>query len=333
VLVKLADRLHNCRTIEYLPEYKRDKVLSEIMKIFIPLAHRLGLYSVKSEMENVWLCYREPQSYNDIRSRVSQNVENQSSHIDQFIEPVKKALIDAGFNFEIKKRVKSPYSIWHKMRYKGVSFDEIYDLYAVRIIFDPSPSSNQSEKDQCFMVFDILKSIYPYKEDRIRDWVTQPRSSGYEALHCTLKSSFGPWFEVQIRTRRMDDIAEKGIAAHWAYKREGFVNSGVISDLDSWLLKVKEILNDKDAQEDTAAMLDILHDEMTPSEIVVFTPKGDQKNMPCGATALDFAFRVHTEIGKKAIAAKVNSKLVNLSQRLNTGDVVEIITVGDSKTI
>lgn len=324
VLIKLADRLHNCRTIEFMPEHKREKILSETMFIFIPLAHRLGLYSIKSEMENIWLRYKEPDAYNDISARISQNVEAREKDIDDFIAPIAEALRRTGFDFHIIKRVKTPYSIWHKMRTKHVTFDKIYDLYAVRIVFNPANLEKETERDQCYHVFSIITGLYQYQPERVRDWVKQPKSNGYEALHCTLMSHAGFWIEVQIRTKRMDDIAEKGIAAHWAYKREGFVSEND-NEMESWLTKVKEILSGTD-NVNAMELLDIIHEDLTYSEITVFTPKGQQKTVQNGATALDFAYQIHTEIGNRAIAAKVNQRLVPLSQKLKTGDMVEIIT-------
>ena len=328
VLIKLADRLHNCRTIEFMPEYKRDKILSETMFIFIPLAHRLGLYEVKSEMEDIWLRYKEPEVFNDITAKINRNINDKEKEIDEFILPISNALKTAGFNFEIKKRVKTPYSIWHKMVTKNITFDQIYDLYAVRIIFTPDESATESERDQCYHVFSIITGIYRYKSDRIRDWVKHPKNNGYEALHCTVMSHSGIWIEVQIRTKRMNDIAEKGIAAHWAYKKDGFVGEND-SEMDKWISKVKEILVDPDVN--ALELLDIIHNDLTASEIFVFTPKGDQKSIQKGATALDFAYSIHTEIGNRAIAAKVNMKLVPLSYELRTGDQVEIITAENEK--
>ena len=328
VLIKLADRLHNCRTIEFMPEYKREKILSETMFIFIPLAHRLGLYEVKSEMEDIWLRYKEPEVFNDITAKINRNISDKEKEIDAFILPISNALKAAGFNFEIKKRVKTPYSIWHKMVTKNITFDQIYDLYAVRIIFSPETASHESERDQCYHVFSIITGIYRYKSDRIRDWVKHPKNNGYEALHCTVMSDSGIWIEVQIRTRRMDDIAEKGIAAHWAYKKDGFVGEND-SEMDKWINKVKEILVDPDVN--ALELLDIIHNDLTTSDIFVFTPKGDQKRIQKGATALDFAYSIHTEIGNRAIAAKVNMKLAPLSYELRTGDQVEIITAENEK--
>lgn len=327
VLIKLADRLHNCRTIEYMPEHKRDKILSETMVLFIPLAHRLGLYEVKSEMENIWLRYKEPDAYNDISSKINRDITDKEKEINDFIIPIEQALKKSGFKFEIKKRVKTPYSIWHKMQTKGVTFDQVYDLYAVRIIFDAEASgkekSIESERDQCYHIFSIITGIYKYKSDRVRDWVKYPKNNGYEALHCTLMSNTGIWIEVQIRSKRMNDIAEKGIAAHWAYKKDGFAQESE-SEMDRWISKVKEILVNPDVN--ALDLLDLIHNDLMKTDIMVFTPKGDQKSIEKGATALDFAYAIHSHIGNKAIAAKVNLKLVPLSYVLNTGDQVEIIT-------
>ena len=323
VLIKLADRLHNCRTIEFMPEHKRDKILSETMFVFIPLAHRLGLYNVKSEMEDIWLRYKEPEAFNNISEQINRNVMDKDLIINQFIEPIDTAMKLAGFKYEIRKRVKTPYSIWKKMKTKGVSFDEIYDLYAVRIIFDPSDNANETERDQCYHIFSVISSIYKYKHDRIRDWVNTPKSNGYEALHCTLMSNAGIWVEVQIRSRRMHEIAEKGIAAHWAYKKDGF-SSDSASEMDKWITKVKAILANPDVN--ALELLDLVHHDLIQSEIMIFTPKGEQRSIDKGATALDFAYAIHSQIGNKAIAAKVNLRLVPLSHVLKTGDQVEIIT-------
>ena len=327
VLIKLADRLHNCRTIEFMPEHKRDKILSETMFVFIPLAHRLGLYGVKSEMEDIWLRYKEPESFNDISAKINRNISDKEREIDEFIGPIRTALDTAGLRFEIKKRVKTPYSIWHKMNYKGVTFEQIYDLYAVRIIFDPR-DSNESERDMCYHIFSIITGMYKYKADRVRDWVNFPKSNGYEALHCTLMSHTGIWIEVQIRSQRMNEIAEKGIAAHWLYKKDGKPGESE-SELDKWINKVKDILVSPDIN--ALELLDMIHDDMLKAEIVVFTPKGEQKTIEKGATALDFAYSIHSHIGNKAIAAKVNLKLVPLSYTLRTGDQVEIITAENEK--
>ena len=324
VLIKLADRLHNCRTIEFLPEHKRDKVLSETMFVFIPLAHRLGLYEIKTEMENIWLRYKEPEAWQDITARVSRNVEDKDKAIDAFIKPIREALKRACFDFEIRKRIKTPYSIWYKMQTKGVTFEQVYDLYAVRIVFTPDPGSVETERDQCYHIFSIITGIYRYQPDRIRDWVNHPKSNGYEALHCTLIGDTGMRVEVQIRSKRMDDIAEKGIAAHWAYKKEGYLTEQD-SEMDKWLAKIKEILTQR-GDISSLELLDMVHEDLTEKEIVVFTPKGEQRSIPRGATALDFAYLIHSHIGNTAIAAKVNMRLVPLDHVLSSGDSVEIIT-------
>ena len=325
VLIKLADRLHNCRTIEYMPEHKRDKILSETMFIFIPLAHRLGLYGVKSEMENIWLRFKEPDAYKDITERISRNVAERDAEINEFIQPIETALKQADISFEIKKRIKTPYSIWFKMRTKKVSFEQIYDLYAVRIIFDQS-ADPEAERRQAYLIYSILIGLYTSQQTRFRDWISSPKSNGYEALHCTLMSRSGFWIEVQIRSRRMDDIAEKGIAAHWSYKNNGYI-SELDSEMDKWLKAVQEILVSSDVN--ALELLDIIHKDLVTTDIVVFTPKGEQRTIQNGATVLDFAYSIHTHIGNQAIAAKVNMKLVPLSQVLHGGDQVEIITAGN----
>ena len=328
VLIKLADRLHNCRTIEFMPEHKRDKILSETMFVFIPLAHRLGLYGIKSEMEDIWLRYKEPEAFNEITATINRNINDKDKEITDFIAPIDVALKAAGFKYEIKKRVKTPYSIWNKMNNKGIAFDQIYDLYAVRIIFDPDVDSKETERDQCYHVFSIITGLYRYKADRVRDWVNYPKNNGYEALHCTLMSNAGFWIEVQIRSTRMNEIAEKGIAAHWAYKKNGFAEENE-SEMDKWITKVKDILVNPDVT--ALELLDMIHNDLIQTDIVVFTPKGEQKSIEKGATALDFAYSIHSQIGSKAIAAKANLRLVPLSYVLKTGDQIEIITAENEK--
>lgn len=326
-LIKLADRLHNCRTIEYMPEHKRDKILSETMFIFIPLAHRLGLYGVKSEMENIWLKYKEPEEYKEITEKINRNIAEREEDIDEFIKPIDEALKAAGYSFTIRKRIKTPYSIWYKMHNKHVPFEQIFDLYAVRIVFTPKLDGPQNERDQAYLIFSTITNLYRENVSRRRDWIAQPKNNGYEALHCTLMSHAGVWVEVQIRSRRMDDIAEKGIAAHWAYKKDGYISEND-SEMDKWLAQVHDILQSNDVS--ALELLDIIHKDLVSSEIVVFTPKGDQKSIINGATALDFAYMIHTHIGNAAIAAKVNMKLVPLSQPLKSGDQVEIITAANA---
>ena len=279
-------------------------------------------------MENIWLRYKEPDAYNDISAKINRDISDKEKSINEFIAPIETALREAGFDFRIKKRVKTPYSIWHKMAAKQIPFEQVYDLYAVRIIFNPGPDSNESERDQCYHVFSIITGIYRYKPDRVRDWVKHPKSNGYEALHCTLMSMYGLWIEVQIRSKRMDDIAEKGIAAHWAYKQDGYIGEND-SEMDKWLSKVKEILVSPDVN--ALELLDIIHNDLISTSIMVFTPKGEQKSIQKGATALDFAYMIHTEIGNRAIAAKVNMKLEPLSMQLKTSDQGEIITAEDQE--
>lgn len=330
ILIKLADRLHNIRTIDSMPNYKKDKILSETMYIFVPLAHRLGLYSMKSEMENIWLKNREPQAYQEIQKKLDELVLEKSDAIDQFIDPIEKALINSGYIFRIIKRTKTPYSIWHKMETKGIPFEQIFDLYAVRIIFEPK--KGEEERIQCWHIFSLISGIYTSKNDRIRDWVTKPKSNGYEALHCTVMSPIGNWVEIQIRSERMNAIAEKGVAAHWTYKNQdatGTANSSSDKEMDHWLDMVRDVLQNPDVN--ALEFLDRFHDSLLDSEIFVFTPKGESKSLPKGATALDFAYNIHSEIGNKAIAAKVNLKLVPLSKVLRNGDQVEIITAESQK--
>lgn len=328
VLIKLADRLHNCRTIDSMPEHKRDKILSETMFIFIPLAHRLGLYGVKSEMENIWLKFKEPEAYNEISQKTTQDLAKRSKDIQDFVAPIEETLRLSGFDVSIKQRIKTPYSIWYKMRTKHVPFEQIYDLYAIRIIYTPRDDKPQSERNEAYLIYSTITNLYSENPSRRRDWISQPKSNGYEALHCTLMSHAGVWIEVQIRSKRMNDIAEKGIAAHWAYKKDGFITEND-SEMDKWLAEIQEIL----VSDEIGAMefLDIIHRDLISSEIIVFTPKGEQKSIRNGATALDFAYMIHSHIGEKAIAAKVNMKLVPLSHPLKAGDQVEIITAANAK--
>lgn len=328
ILIKLADRLHNVRTIEFMPEAKRDKILSETMYIFIPFAHRLGLYSIKSEMENIWLKYKEPEAYEDIKERLNYIMQVRDNSIDEFIEPISKRLKKAGYSFQILKRMKTPYSIWKKMTARQIPFEEIYDIYAVRIIFDPK--GDLSEHDQCYNIYRMITDIYPNRErvDRYRNFLSHPKSNGYEALHCTIMSPSGHWIEVQIRSDRMNKIAERGVAAHWAYKNQQTLGQHD-QKIDEWLDKIKKVVENPDAN--ALELLDTIHEELVTTEIYVFTPKGESKQLQKGYTALDFAYIIHSQIGNKAIAAKVNQKLVPLSTVLHTGDQVEIITSDSSR--
>lgn len=323
VLIKLAGRLYVCRYIDFEDEGHRNSILSETMSIFIPLAHRLGLYSIKSEMENIWLKHMQPKAYADIAGRLDLDAARRIKELDDFIAPIESALKAKGYSFEIKKRVKTPYSIWRKMMTKRVPFEQIYDLYAVRIIFTPLQDNRDSERDQAYIILSTVTGLYRDKPSRMRDWIREPKNNGYEALHCTLLSKAGIWVEVQIRSRRMDDIAEKGIAAHWAYKNEGYLSESD-SNMDNWLSKVQEILNSDNAN--SLDLLDLIQDDIVTREVVVITPKGEQKSISKGATALDFAYKVHTNVGNHAIAAKINMRLSPLSRVLKSGDQVEILT-------
>ena len=327
VLIKLADRLDNCRHLESLTEAKADKILAQTKAIFIPLAHRLGLYTVKSELENIWLLHKHPEAYHEIESRIDRDVAQRSRDIDEFIAPVSEALTAAGVRFEVRKRIKTPYSIWQKMQNKHVSFEQIYDLYAVRIIYEVDDKDVNAERNKAFDILNIVTALYPNMQNRMRNWINQPKPNGYEALHCTVMSKAGIWVEVQIRSRRMDDIAEKGIAAHWTYKQDGYISESD-SQMDVWLEKVQKIISGSDAA--ALDQLDIIQDEISGKTIVVFTPKGHQRTIPKDSTALDFAYCVHTTIGHQAIAAKVNMKLAPLSRKLKNGDQVEIITARKS---
>lgn len=319
ILIKLADRLHNLRTIDSLPERKKDKILSETMYIFIPLAHRLGLYRIKSEMENIWLKNREPEAFETISQKINEFVDKKGEDVDQLITALTQLIINEGYeNPKITRRTKTPYSVWRKMETKKCTFEEVYDLIAIRIIFEPRP--NISERKQCWDIYSLVTEGRKTNISRLRDWVSNPKSNGYESLHCTIMSNTGNWIEVQIRSVRMDEIAEKGVAAHWSYK--GIRNSE--SEMDKWLNKVRETLENPDVS--ALEFLDEFRNELLANEIFVFTPTGESKRLPNGATALDLAYEIHSEIGNKAIAAKINLKLVPLSKTLKNGDQVEIIT-------
>ena len=322
VLIKLADRLHNCRTIEFMPEYKRDKILSETMYVFIPLAHRLGLYTVKSEMENIWLRFKEPDAYNRITARINENRGNKEKMIADILVPVREALDKNGIEYSIKTRVKTPYSIWHKINFKHVTFDEISDMYAVRIVFEPTSTDLMGERNECFRIFSLITAIYEYRPERVRDWIMHPKPNGYEALHLTIITPERTNIEVQIRSHRMNDIAEKGIAAHWNYKRLRPQNEE--SQMDKWIARIKAIIENPDVN--SLEMLDIIHHDLVESDIIVFDTKNRQISIPRGATALDFAYQQDADTGNHAIAAKINYKLSPLSSPLKNGDQVEIIT-------
>lgn len=324
ILIKICDRLHNMRTLESQPANKQYKIAGETLYIYAPLANRLGLYKIKLELENLSFQYEHPDEYHNIKEKLASTEASRRELFDQFTAPIEKSLHKMGIKYEIKERVKTPYSIWRKMQNKHVTFDEIYDILAVRIIF--TPDKREEEVNECFNIYVAISKIYKSHPDRLRDWLNHPKANGYQALHVTLMSKQGRWIEVQIRSDRMDEIAEQGFAAHWKYK-EGDESSEYTEDeseLNQWLRTIKEILDDP--QPDAMDFLDAIKLNLFASEIFVFTPKGEIKTMPAGCTALDFAFSIHTFLGSHCIGAKVNHKLVPLSHKLNSGDQVEILT-------
>ena len=319
ILIKIADRLHNMRTLASLPTHKQMKVASETLYLFAPLAHRLGLYAIKTELEDLSLKYLYPKIYSELEVKLKENEAFQQQFLKEFRKPIEQQLKKYGFNFEISARQKSIFSVWQKMQKKNVPFEEIYDLMAIRVVFEPLKSI--PEKTQCWNIYSIITDIYMPKPERIRDWVSTPKANGYEALHATVMGPKGHWVEVQIRSVRMDEIAERGFAAHWKYKQE---NTTYESELDKWIKRLTELLEDPNS--DTLEFLDDLKLNLFSSEIFIFTPKGDIKTMPVNSIALDFAYEIHSEIGHKAIGAKVNHKLVPLTYILKSGDQVEIIS-------
>lgn len=322
ILIKIADRLHNMRTLGSQAVNKRYKIAGETLYIYAPLANRLGLNAIKTELEDLSFKYEHPEEYAIIQEKLKLTEEARNSVFDEFTAPIRKKLDEMGLRYEIKARVKSPYSIWNKMQNKHIPFEEIYDILAVRIIFEPNDA--MSELNECFNIYVSISKIYTSHPDRIRDWVSHPKANGYQALHVTLMSNKGEWIEVQIRSLRMDEIAEKGFAAHWKYKDGDKNEQASESELDKWLTTIKEILDDP--QPDAMDFLDTIKLNLFASEIFVFTPKGDIRTLPAGATALDFAFSIHTFVGSHCIGAKVNHKLVPMSHKLNSGDQVEILT-------
>ena len=323
ILIKLADRLHNMRTLEPLPRNKQIKIANETIYLFAPLAHRLGLYEIKTELEDLSLKYRYPKIYNEIVEKIKDTEEKRIHLINKFSLPIIDKLEKNEIKFDISGRPKSIFSIWNKMQQKNISFEEIFDLLAIRIIFDPFPGT--PEKTQCWNIYSMITDIYPPRPDRIRDWVSTPKANGYEALHATVMGPYGKWIEVQIRTRRMDAIAERGFAAHWKYKEQGASDN----ELDKWLKKIRELLASPNT--DALEFLDDFKLNLFASEIFVFTPKGLLKTLPKGSTALDFAYEIHSEIGNKAIGAKINHHLCPLNQKLQSGDQIEIITSDKQK--
>jgi GTP pyrophosphokinase len=323
ILIKICDRLHNMRTLQSQPANKQYKIAGETLYIYAPLANRLGLYKIKSELENLSFQYEHPEEYASIKAKLADTEASRHELFDQFTAPIEESLKQMGIKYEIKERVKTPYSIWNKMQNKHVTFDEIYDILAVRIIF--TPEKREEEVNECFNIYVAISKIYKSHPDRLRDWLNHPKANGYQALHVTLMSKQGRWIEVQIRSDRMDEIAEQGFAAHWKYKEgEDAEYTEDENELNDWLRTIKEILDDP--QPDAMDFLDAIKLNLFASEIFVFTPKGEIKTMPTGCTALDFAFSIHTFLGSHCIGAKVNHKLVPLSHKLQSGDQVEILT-------
>ena len=321
ILIKICDRLHNMRTLQSQPANKQYKIAGETLYIYAPLAHRLGLNKIKTELEDLSFRYEHPDTYKAIQRKLATTQASREQLFKDFTDPIREQLDKMGMKYEIKARIKSPYSIWNKMQNKHVTFDEIYDILAVRIIY--TPETPEMEIPDCFKIYIAAKKLYKLHPDRTRDWTDNPKANGYQALHITLMSKQGQWVEVQIRSKRMDEIAEQGFAAHWKYKDESeFAEDD--NELNEWLRTIKEILDDP--QPDAMDFLDSIKLNLFASEIFVFTPKGDIKTMPAGYTALDFAFQIHTFLGSHCIGAKVNHKLVPLSHRLQSGDQVEILT-------
>ncbi|HPF67834.1 MAG TPA: bifunctional (p)ppGpp synthetase/guanosine-3',5'-bis(diphosphate) 3'-pyrophosphohydrolase [Flavobacteriales bacterium] len=317
ILIKMADRLHNMRTLDSMARDKQLKIASETLFLYAPLAHRLGLYSIKTELEDLALKFKEPAIYEEIALKLKKGEAVRRRFISRFILPIREALDREGFEYTIKGRPKSIHSIYNKMLKKHVSFEEVYDVFAIRIIIESRP---ENEKADCWKVYSVVTDFYQPNPDRLRDWISIPKVNGYESLHTTVMSPGGRWVEVQIRTSRMDEVAEMGLAAHYRYKDD----EEHASALDTWLTRVREVLEDVGS-----SAVDFVHDfklDLFSDEIVVFTPKGEMRNLPTGATALDFAFEIHTQVGRQCIGAKVNHRLVPLSQPLKSGDQIEIIT-------
>ena len=318
ILIKLADRLHNMRTMNFMPRDKQLKICSETIYLYAPLAHRLGLYAIKSELEDLSMKYMEPETYKFIATKLNEKKAEREHFVREFVGPINKILAELDLNASVVGRPKSIHSIWNKMKKKGIPFEEVYDLFAIRIILDSLP---ENEKSDSWKAYSIVTDLYRPNPDRLRDWISSPKANGYESLHTTVMGPKGQWVEVQIRTQRMNEIAEKGFAAHWKYKE-----SSSDSGLDQWVNKVRELLSNPEAN-----ALDFLDDfkmNLFSDEIFIFTPKGDLIQLPVEATALDFAFEIHSDVGAKCIGAKVNHKLVPLSYKLQNGDQVEVITSG-----
>ncbi len=325
ILIKIADRLHNMRTLGSMPLNKQIKITGETIYLFAPLAYRLGLYAIKSELEDLCMKYRFPEQYAEISQKLRETDAMRKEYINKFCAPIIEALNRDNINYEISGRVKSVYSIWSKMQRKQIPFEEIYDLFAIRIVFKPLPFP--SEKTQCWQIYSSITDLYTPKPDRLRDWISMPKDNGYEALHSTVMGPDGVWVEVQIRTQRMEDIAERGFAAHWKYKQATISQNE--DEFDRWLKKIRTALNSP--TESAIDFLDNFKLSLYTSEIVVFTPKGESKKLPFGATALDFAYDIHSKIGNNAIGAKINHKIEPLTKQLNSGDQIEIITAENAQ--
>ncbi len=325
ILIKIADRLHNMRTLGSMPINKQIKITGETIYLFAPLAYRLGLFSIKSELEDLCMKYRFPQQYAEITQKLQESEASRREYIDKFCAPIRAALNRDNFNYEISGRVKSVYSIWSKMQRKQIPFEEIYDLFAIRIVFKPLPFP--SEKTQCWQIYSTITDLYTPKPDRLRDWISMPKANGYEALHSTVMGPDGVWVEVQIRTQRMEDIAERGFAAHWKYKHATISQNE--DEFDKWLKQIRAALNSP--TENAVDFLDNFKLSLYTSEIVVFTPKGESRKLPYGATALDFAYDIHSKIGNNAISAKINHKLEPITTQINSGDQIEIITANTAR--
>ncbi|PLX18514.1 MAG: GTP pyrophosphokinase [Marinilabiliales bacterium] len=323
ILIKLADRLHNMRTLESMPTNKQLKIAGETIYLYAPLAHRLGLYAIKTELEDLSLKYRHPHVFDEIAHKIADNEKKRQQEINRFSLPIIEKLEKNNIEFDINGRPKSIFSIWNKMQVKNIPFEEVYDLMAIRIVF--KPLNPETEKSQCWQIYSLITDIYTPKPDRIRDWISSPKANGYEALHTTVMGPNGKWVEVQIRSQRMDEIAERGFAAHWKYKGEKTNES----ELDKWIKKIREMLENPNS--DALEFLDEFKMNLFSAEIMVFTQKGDLKTLPKYSTALDFAYEIHSEIGNKAIGAKVNHKLVPLNYILRSGDQIEVITSNKQK--
>ncbi len=317
ILIKLADRLHNMRTLDALPARKQLKIANETLYLFAPLAHRLGFHAIKSELEDLALKYTDPDIYSSISRKIVESEEERNRFIEDFTKPIKKSLEEQGLNFKVLGRTKSISSIWGKMQKQEVPFEEVYDIFAIRIVID---APEDREKADCWRAYSIVTDVYRPNPDRLRDWISTPKANGYESLHTTVMSRQGKWVEVQIRTRRMDDVAEKGYAAHWKYKESKTTESSI----DKWLYRIREIL--KTSEKDALDFIDDFKLNLFSDEIFVFTPKGELRTLPVGSTALDFAYSIHSKVGDQCLGAKLNHKLVPLNHTLKSGDQIEIIT-------